>query len=69
VYTNLKVSTFHAATYQTANDFIAIHAYQEALRWTFISAIIFFIIVNLLLWPIKLPRLGHDKVAADVDDD
>ena len=45
-----------------------IHAYESALRWTFISAIIFFLIVNVLVMTIRLPRLGHDKVAADTDE-
>jgi hypothetical protein len=47
---------------------LVIHAYEEALRWTFISAIIFFVIVNAVIWPISLPRLGRDKVAADIDE-
>jgi hypothetical protein len=46
----------------------AILAYAAALRLAFISAILFFIIVNLLIVPVKLPRLGKEKVAADVED-
>lgn len=46
-----------------------IQAYQSALQWTFISAIASFVVVNLLVAPIKLPRLGYDKVAADIEDD
>jgi hypothetical protein len=34
----------------------------------FISAIVFFVIVNILIIPVKLPRLGRDKVAADVEE-
>jgi hypothetical protein len=47
---------------------IAILAYAAALRLAFMSAILFFIIVNLLILPVKLPRLGKEKVAADVED-
>jgi len=46
----------------------AITAYAAALRLTFISAIVFFVIVNLLILPVKLPHLGRDKVAVDIDD-
>jgi uncharacterized membrane protein YhfC len=42
-------------------------AYEAALRVTFISAIVFFVIVNVLILPVKLPRLGWRKVAADTD--
>jgi hypothetical protein len=33
------------------------------------SAIVFFVAVNLLLIPVKLPWLGRQRVAADVDED
>ena len=45
----------------------AITAYSDALRITFISAIAFFFIVNVLIIPVKLPWLGKERVAADVD--
>jgi hypothetical protein len=47
----------------------AITAYAAALRLTFISAIVFFVIVNLLILPIKLPRLGREKVPADIGEE
>jgi hypothetical protein len=30
---------------------------------------VFFVIVNILIIPVKLPWLGRDRVAADVDDE
>lgn len=44
-------------------------AYAAALRLAFMSAILYFIIVNLLVLPIQLPRLGKGKVAADMEDE
>jgi len=38
-----------------------IAAYEAALRMAFISAIVFFIAVNVLLIPVRLPRLGRRK--------
>jgi hypothetical protein len=35
---------------------------------TFVSAIVFFVIVNILIIPVKLPWLGRDRVAADLDE-
>jgi hypothetical protein len=52
-----------------ANIRVVIRAYEAALKWTFVSAILFFLIVNILVIPLKLPRLGHDKVAADTEDE
>jgi len=46
----------------------AVMAYAEALRITFISSIIFFIIVNVLILPVKLPWLGKERVAADIEE-
>lgn len=43
----------------------AIRAYSEALRMTFISAIVFFVIVNILVIPVKLPWLGKTRVPSD----
>lgn len=51
------------------NESTVIQAYGAALRWTFISAIVFFAIVNILVITLRLPRLGYDKVAADTEDD
>jgi hypothetical protein len=42
-----------------------VHAYADAVRLTFLSAITFFIIVNLLIIPVRLPWLGKDRVPAD----
>jgi hypothetical protein len=36
---------------------------------TFVSAIGFFVVVNILIAPVKLPWLGKDRVAADVVED
>jgi hypothetical protein len=47
----------------------ATRAYADAVRLTFISAIIFFVAVNFLILPVKLPWLGRDRVAADVDEE
>ncbi|GME57293.1 multidrug resistance protein fnx1 [Neofusicoccum parvum] len=38
-----------------------IHAYEHSLRYVFASAIVLFVIVNALLIPIRLPRLGNKK--------
>ncbi|EOD46742.1 putative mfs multidrug transporter protein [Neofusicoccum parvum UCRNP2] len=38
-----------------------IHAYEHSLRYVFASAIVLFVIVNTLLIPIRLPRLGNKK--------
>jgi hypothetical protein len=46
-----------------------VKAYASALRITFISAVGFFVIVNLLVLPVDLPWLGREKVAADVEDE
>jgi hypothetical protein len=35
---------------------------------TFVSAIVFFVVVNILIIPVKLPWLGKERVAADVED-
>ena len=40
-----------------------------ALRAAFISAIVFFVIVNLLIMPIKLPRLGEAEVVAEFEEE
>jgi hypothetical protein len=42
-------------------------AYSDALRITFISAIGFFFVVNLLVLPVRLPWLGKERVAADIE--
>ncbi|RDI78020.1 hypothetical protein Vi05172_g11975 [Venturia inaequalis] len=47
----------------------AIMAYAAALRLAFISSILYFVIVNVLILPIQLPRLGKGKVAADVEEE
>ncbi|TID25772.1 MFS general substrate transporter [Venturia nashicola] len=47
----------------------AIMAYAAALRLAFMSAILYFVIVNMLVLPIQLPRLGKGKVAADMEDE
>ncbi|KAF2671768.1 MFS general substrate transporter [Microthyrium microscopicum] len=47
----------------------ALMAYSDALRWTFISAIGFFVVVNVLIIPVKLPWLRKDRVAANVEED
>ncbi|QDS73323.1 hypothetical protein FKW77_006347 [Venturia effusa] len=47
----------------------AIMAYAAALRLAFVSAIVYFVIVNMLILPIQLPRLGKGKVAADMEDE
>lgn len=44
-------------------------AYAAALRLAFMSAIVYFVIVNILVMPIQLPRLGKGKVAADIEDE
>jgi len=44
-----------------------IRAYEAALRITFISTIVLFVIVNLLLIPVKLPKLGRRRSVAGVD--
>jgi hypothetical protein len=54
---------------RNADVAIAVRAYAEAIRLTFVSAIGFFVVVNLLIIPVKLPWLGKDRVAADVDEE
>lgn len=49
------------------SEYIAVLAYAAALRITFISAIVVFVIVNLLILPVKLPRLGREKLPAEED--
>jgi hypothetical protein len=46
----------------------AINAYAAAVRLTFVSALVFFIVVNLLIAPVRLPLLGRDRVEADVNE-
>lgn len=52
-----------------ANSQAVICAYEAALKWTFVSAILFFLVVNILVIPLKIPRLGYEKVAADTEDE
>ena len=48
---------------------IAVAAYSAALKLTFISGLAFFVIVNLLVLPVKLPRLGRQKAIAEEEDE
>jgi uncharacterized protein (DUF486 family) len=36
-----------------------IYAYEESLRWTFLSSVLIFVAAVALLWPVRLPRLGR----------
>jgi len=47
---------------------LAIAAYKASLRIAFISAALFYIIVNALIIPIKLPNLRKEKVAANTSE-
>ncbi|KAK7609289.1 major facilitator superfamily domain-containing protein [Phyllosticta citricarpa] len=38
-----------------------IRAYEGSLRWAFASAVVLFFLVNVCVWPIRLPRLGEAK--------
>ena len=49
--------SIYAAT--SANYSVVIDAYGRSLRVTFILAIVAFVIVNALVFPIKLPNLKH----------
>jgi len=44
-------------------------AYAEALRAAFIGAVVFYLIANALLLPVKLPNLRKEKVAANTETD
>jgi hypothetical protein len=46
----------------------AVNAYAAAVRLTFVSALVFFVVVNLLIAPVRLPLLGRDRVSADIDE-
>ena len=48
--------------------YLAVRAYADALRMTFISAIVFFVVVNILILPVKLPWLGKERVPADLEE-
>ncbi|KAK8231695.1 major facilitator superfamily domain-containing protein [Phyllosticta capitalensis] len=39
-------------------------SYEYSLRWAFVSAVVLFVVVNALVWPIRLPRLGESKKRA-----
>lgn len=39
-------------------------AYESSLRWAFASAALLFVLVNVCVWPIRLPRLGEGKKRA-----
>ena len=44
-------------------------AYAEALRIAFIGAVVFYLISNALLLPVKLPNLRKEKVTANTETD
>lgn len=44
-----------------ASALAVIRSYEHSLRYVFASAIVLFVIVNALVIPIKLPRLGNRK--------
>jgi len=44
-------------------------AYAKALRLAFIGAVVFYLISNTLLLPVKLPNLRKEKVAANTETD
>ena len=55
--------------FQNNTDFsLAIAAYKASLRIAFISAALFYIIVNVLIGPVKLPNLRKEKVAANISE-
>jgi hypothetical protein len=51
------------------NGIIAVAAYSAALKLTFVSGLAFFVVVNLLILPVKLPRLGGRSVIAEEDNE
>lgn len=69
IITRVRKSVRAIAEMDIAHQAQVIQAYEAALRWTFVSAIAFFIIVNVLIIPLKLPRLGYDRVAANTEDE